>query len=96
VPGPNTEAVIVVAETREDVDRRPALKRQIHQRLRDGVGVMLSEVLLIDAGLLPKTSSGKLQRQKTKQMYLSGQFAVPAPRHAPQADAQSAGGLTVK
>ena len=36
------------------------------------VGLTVSEVVLIEAGSLPKTTSGKLQRSATREQYLEG------------------------
>jgi fatty-acyl-CoA synthase len=73
VAGGDTEAVVVVAETRQKHER-DALMREIRQRLRTSVGVLPSDVLLVLPGQLPKTSSGKLQRQRAKHMYTTGAF----------------------
>jgi fatty-acyl-CoA synthase len=75
ITGSDTEAVIVVAETRERHER-DALAREIRQRLRVSLGVLPSDVVLVLPGQLPKTSSGKLQRQRAKQMYTAGAFVT--------------------
>jgi fatty-acyl-CoA synthase len=63
------ESVVVVAETR-GVDRA-AVERAIHERVLQAVGLPAREVMLVQAGSLPKTSSGKLQRALCKERYLS-------------------------
>jgi fatty-acyl-CoA synthase len=73
VPGADSEQVIVVAETKRKAEAH-TLARQIRQHLRSSVGLMPADVVLIGPGQLPKTSSGKLQRQKAKQMYSAGGF----------------------
>jgi fatty-acyl-CoA synthase len=73
VPGADSEQVIVVAETKRKADAQ-LLAKQIRQHLRSNVGLMPADVVLIGPGQLPKTSSGKLQRQKAKQMYSTGSF----------------------
>ncbi len=62
------ESVVVVAETRaEDVD---AVRKAVHQRVLEVAGVPPRDVMLVVAGTMPKTSSGKLQRSLCKQRYL--------------------------
>jgi fatty-acyl-CoA synthase len=63
------ESVVVVAETRGG--DRAAVERAIHERVLHAVGLPAREVMLVQAGSLPKTSSGKLQRALCKERYLS-------------------------
>ena len=42
----------------------------MHHRVLEVVGLPPRDVMLVDAGTLPKTSSGKLQRSLCKQRYL--------------------------
>jgi len=63
------ESVVVVAETRGG--DRAAVERAIHERVLEAVGLPAREVMLVQAGSLPKTSSGKLQRALCKERYLS-------------------------
>lgn len=66
------ERLVVVAETREG---DPAsIRRSVSERVRDVVGLPLEDVVLVEPGSLPKTSSGKLQRSLCKSRYLSSQF----------------------
>jgi fatty-acyl-CoA synthase len=68
------EGIVVVAETKLD-DPRP-LREAIVARVCDVVGVPPLEVVLVPAGSLPKTSSGKLQRSRCRSRYLD---EAPAP-----------------
>jgi fatty-acyl-CoA synthase len=62
------EGVVVVAESRTD---DPVLTRKlVHERVLHTVGVPAKDVVLVAAGSLPKTSSGKLQRSLCRQQYL--------------------------
>ena len=62
------ESVVVVAEVRtEDPD---AVRNAIHHRTLDVCGLPPRDVMLVKAGTLPKTSSGKLQRAKCRELYL--------------------------
>lgn len=63
------ETVVVVAEVRTDY---PASVRQlIHHRTLDVCGLPPRDVILVKAGTLPKTSSGKLQRAKCRDQYMA-------------------------
>ncbi len=67
VPGDSTEELVIAAETKaEDHD---ALRTTIISHLKSTVGVRARDVKLVGPGQLPKTSSGKLQRRKTKALY---------------------------
>ncbi len=62
------EAVVVVAETKAG-DTQP-IRRAVAARVLDAVGLPPEEVVLVPAGSLPKTSSGKLQRSLCRSRYL--------------------------
>jgi fatty-acyl-CoA synthase len=62
------EGLVVVAETKSaETDQT---RRSVAERVREAVGIPAKEVVLVAAGTLPKTSSGKLQRSLCKQRYL--------------------------
>ncbi|HJL18532.1 MAG TPA: fatty acyl-AMP ligase [Sandaracinaceae bacterium LLY-WYZ-13_1] len=67
-PGLGREAVIVVAETKEP-EGRDALARAVQAEIARETGLTVDEVVMVDAGTIPKTSSGKLQRRKARQLY---------------------------
>ncbi len=48
--------------------------RQLRALLRSNLGITVDELVLIKSNEIPKTSSGKLQRFKLMQRYLSGEF----------------------
>jgi fatty-acyl-CoA synthase len=65
------EALVVVAEARTD---DPTLVRKlVAERAIDAVGVP-AEVVLVQPGTLPKTSSGKLQRSLCRTRYLESEL----------------------
>jgi fatty-acyl-CoA synthase len=66
------EAVVVVAETREE-DHRP-VRQAVAARVLEAVGVPAEEVVLVAPGTLPKTSSGKLQRSLCRARYLEAEL----------------------
>jgi len=68
-----TERLLVVAEAREsNPTRRAAIVAAITDQITKGLGLPPDRVELIPAGSIPKTSSGKLRREETKQLYLLG------------------------
>src|SRR5205814_618922 len=69
-PGAASEEIVVAAESRsQDV---AALKAEIVGRVSEEFQLAVSDVALVPPGTLPKTSSGKLQRRKTREQYLNG------------------------
>jgi len=68
------ESVVVVAEVRaDDLD---AVRHDIHHRALDVCGLPPRDVMLVKPGTLPKTSSGKLQRAKCRELYLSEELEL--------------------
>jgi fatty-acyl-CoA synthase len=63
------EALVVVAESKDpDLD---GVRAAVAGRVREVVGLPPEEVVLVEPGTLPKTSSGKLQRSLCRSRYLS-------------------------
>jgi fatty-acyl-CoA synthase len=65
------EEVVVVAETKATATEEE-LTRRIRQAVLAAVGLRVDEVVVVPAGTLPKTSSGKPQRARTKARYEEG------------------------
>lgn len=63
------EGLVVVAETKT-ADAAATLEL-VKDRVKQAVGIPAKEIVLVAAGTLPKTSSGKLQRSLCKQRYLA-------------------------
>jgi fatty-acyl-CoA synthase len=63
------ETVVVVAEVR--TESPAAVKEAIHHRTIEVCGLPPRDVMLVKAGTLPKTSSGKLQRAKCRDQYMN-------------------------
>jgi fatty-acyl-CoA synthase len=73
VPSTAGERAVVVVETVEPApDGVPAA---IKERVRDDLGVVVSEVTCVPRGTIPKTSSGKLRRAETRARWLAGTLA---------------------
>jgi fatty-acyl-CoA synthase len=66
------EQVIVCVETKVKATARDQLRDEIKTRVLESLGLRLTDVVQLERGSLPRTSSGKLQRNKTKEMYLDG------------------------
>jgi fatty-acyl-CoA synthase len=75
-----TEKLVIVAETREENRaKRTALAASINEEVSRGLGMPPDRVELIRPGSIPKTSSGKLRREETKQLYVAGTLAAAKP-----------------
>ena len=65
------EALIVIAETRDE-ENSADLSKKIRNHLATTIGISPDQVLLVPPATLPKTSSGKLKRSETKNLYERG------------------------
>jgi fatty-acyl-CoA synthase len=75
-----TEKLVVVAESREESKaKRAAIASAVTEEVSRGLGLPPDRVELIPPGSIPKTSSGKLRRDETKQLYLAGTLAAAKP-----------------
>ncbi len=71
------ERVIVAFEAQdaEDPAKAQVLCHGVRKAVQEGMGLMLDDVVAVAPGALPKTSSGKLQRAKTRELYETGELA---------------------
>jgi len=75
-----TEKLVIVAESRETQPAsRAAIAAKITDQVSRGLGLPPDRVELIPPGSIPKTSSGKLRRDETKQLYLAGTLTAAKP-----------------
>jgi 1-acyl-sn-glycerol-3-phosphate acyltransferase len=75
--GSGTEKLVVVAEVRErDVGRKASILAAITDQVSRGLGLPPDRVELLPPGSIPKTSSGKLRREETKQLFLHGRLSA--------------------
>lgn len=72
-----TEAIVVVAETRQPEENHDALGRQIAMLVQGAMGIRPDHVRLVPPGAVPKTSSGKLQRSRSRDLWLAGDWRSP-------------------
>jgi acyl-CoA synthetase (AMP-forming)/AMP-acid ligase II len=66
--GLGREAIVVLCETRQR-EGRDELARQVKHEIHRATGLMVDEVEVLDAGTIPKTSSGKVQRAKARSQF---------------------------
>jgi acyl-CoA synthetase (AMP-forming)/AMP-acid ligase II len=65
-----TDDVVIVCES---AAQDPAgIEDAVRGRVATEIGVRVGEVVILGPGMLPKTSSGKLQRSKTRALFLDG------------------------
>jgi acyl carrier protein len=79
-PASGTERIVVLAETdAADLAARNLLQQRAREAALDAVGFPPDEVILVEPGTVPKTSSGKVRRSAARDMYQQGQLQ---PGHA--------------
>jgi acyl-CoA synthetase (AMP-forming)/AMP-acid ligase II len=72
-PNHDRERVIICFETNLlGESDRAALKAEVRRSVQQALGLTVDDVLPLSIGVLPKTSSGKLQRAKTRELYETG------------------------
>lgn len=72
-PANGTERLVVLAETREtDPEAKKALRRQVEELSLELVGTPPEDVVLAPPHTVLKTSSGKLRRSATRELYEHG------------------------
>lgn len=71
----DSEKLVVCAEAKQLSEfEKEATVQEIKSRINNAIGIMPFKIKLLPVGALPKTSSGKLQRSKTKNMFICGDF----------------------
>lgn len=66
--------VAKTADARDLAREKQPLAQAIRKLVQDGLGLTIDDVVPLAPGVLPKTSSGKLQRAKTRELYESGEL----------------------
>ncbi len=92
--GGEEEAIVLVAEVREDVASAshagyPALAQRLFQTLSREDGVLLSHLLLCKPRTVPKTTSGKIARRWCQKAFVEGSFQTVYAWQASSAEAAS-------
>lgn len=75
------ERIVLVVESRES--GRASLGAQVARAVRDAIGVAPSEVVVAPPGTIEKTTSGKLRRAATREVYAAGALSVAPASLAP-------------
>lgn len=74
-PSGDRERVVIVFETSvSDETQKNKLKQDVRGMIQQALGLTVDEVVAVAAGVLPKTSSGKLQRAQTRALYENGEL----------------------
>ena len=73
------ERVVVTFEVQDpheldDTGRTTILTQAVRKAILEGMALSVDDVVPLLPGVLPKTSSGKLQRAKTRELYESGEL----------------------
>lgn len=77
--GADGERLLLLVEARRGVepDAYPALAAECAARIRAACGLSPERVEVLTPGTLPRTSSGKLRRQESLRLFLSGELRAP-------------------
>jgi fatty-acyl-CoA synthase len=67
------------ADARDLANEKAPLAQAVRKAVQEGMGLVLDDVVPLGPGILPKTSSGKLQRAKTRELYESGELVARKP-----------------
>jgi fatty-acyl-CoA synthase len=79
-PVAGTERLVIVAESRAgNGDARARLAQAIKAQVTESLGLPPNLVEVVPPNVIPKTSSGKLRRDTTKQRFLRGELKADAP-----------------
>ena len=84
------ERVVLAFEVQEQerLAQSAGLVAQVRKAVQEGMGLTLDDVIALPHGALPKTSSGKLQRAKTRELYETGELmGRPGARDGTKLDA---------
>ena len=79
----DTQLVIVIETVIVDDDARKALDQAIRTTIFNNFNLPVKEVVLLSPGGVPKTTSGKIQRQSCKKQYLNDELgqSIVLPRY---------------
>ena len=71
-----TEKLVIVAESREtDREQKNIMIRKIMERVSVAINVPPDDIKIVRPNIIPKTSSGKLQRSACKALYQKGKLS---------------------
>lgn len=77
------ERVVLAFEVQEPerLAQPASLVAEVRKAVQEGMGLTLDDVVALPPGALPKTSSGKLQRARTRELYETGELMGRSSRH---------------
>jgi fatty-acyl-CoA synthase len=76
-PHNDRERVIIAFESNlADEAALQTLKGEVRRVVQQALGLTVDDVMPLAVGVLPKTSSGKLQRAKTRELYEMGELTL--------------------
>lgn len=72
------ERVVIAFEVQlpADLQRAGEIGQGVRRAVQEGLGLTIDDVVALPSGTLPKTSSGKLQRAKTRTLYEAGELTA--------------------
>lgn len=74
-PTGDRERVVIVFETSiTDESHKNKLKNDVRGLVQQALGLTVDDIVAVAAGVLPKTSSGKLQRAQARALYENGEL----------------------
>ncbi|HSN97884.1 MAG TPA: fatty acyl-AMP ligase [Candidatus Nanopelagicales bacterium] len=74
-PTNDRERVVIVFETNVNQPaEKQALQGEVRKSVQQALGLTVDDVIGLAPGVLPKTSSGKLQRARARELYESGEL----------------------
>jgi fatty-acyl-CoA synthase len=73
-PGDRERVVIAFETSVTGEAEKKRLEGEVRKVIQQAVGLTVDDVVPLAPGVLPKTSSGKLQRAKTRELYESGEL----------------------
>ena len=71
-----------LTDARVLAEAKKPIIQAIRKLVQEGIQLTLDDVVPLAPGVLPKTSSGKLQRAKTRELYENGELAARKPPRA--------------
>ncbi|PPK46407.1 acyl-CoA synthetase (AMP-forming)/AMP-acid ligase II [Trinickia symbiotica] len=81
-----TESLVILVESHASgVHANANARAEMQTLLQRKLGYCAQEIVFVEPGALPRTTSGKLQRLKSRQLYLNGEFSdirLPSPMAA--------------
>ena len=73
------DRIVIAAETRLGKDQHERLQDSIRARIQRTLGIAVDHVVIVAPQTLPKTSSGKLRRSRTRDLFVAGKLTQAAP-----------------